>query len=181
VLPSASPCLADKSGAGAALTVYHGATSGTTAPVATPRLSGLLAGLGLNTVVPPNLPAPGQQLPVMDPDQGLISAPMQLGSGSGWKLYLVWSRPNWRQNSTASSPLLTIGSTVMLSADNTAGSNQLLLFPGTQQTVLTTALTRRQSSVAFPLPHRSVRGGWTFDKVVQRTRHCRRRAAVRPA
>jgi hypothetical protein len=181
VLPAASAGLADKSGVGAALTVYHGATNGTTAPVATPRLNGLLGGLGLNTMVPPNLLASGQQLPVMDPDQGLISSPMQLGSGSGWTLYLVRSRPNRRQNSTAPSPVLTIGSTVMLSADNAAGSNQLLLFPGAQQTVLTTGLTRRQSSVASLLPQRSVRGGWTFDKAVQRARHCRRRAAVRPA
>jgi hypothetical protein len=96
-------------------------------------------------VVPPNLPVSPQQLPLMDPDQGLISSPMQLGSGSGWTLYLVWSRPNWRQNSTAASSLLTIGGTVVLSADNTAGSNQLLLFPGAKQTVLTTALTRRHT------------------------------------
>ncbi len=38
--------LADKSGAGAALTVYHGASTGTTAPIATPRLNGVLGGLG---------------------------------------------------------------------------------------------------------------------------------------
>ena len=123
VVPSASAGLTDKSGAGAALTVYHGAIGGTTAPVATPRVNGLLGGLGLNTVVPPNLPASGQQLPLMDPDRDLIGSPMQLGSGGGWTLYLVWSRPNWRQNSTASGPLLTISNTVMLSADNAAGSN----------------------------------------------------------
>ena len=75
--------------------------SGTTAPIATPRLNGLLGGLGRNMVMPPALPASGQQLPVMDPDQGLISAAMPMGSGAAWTLYLVWSRPNWRQNSTA--------------------------------------------------------------------------------
>ncbi len=137
--------LADKSGAGATLTVHHGASSGTTAPIATPRLNGLLGGLGRNMVVPPTLPASGQQLPVMDPDQGLLSAAMQLGSGTAWTLYLVWSRPNWRQNSTAASPLLTVGGTVVLAADNTAGTNRLVLFPGTQQSVLTAALTRRHS------------------------------------
>jgi len=137
--------LTDKSGAGAALTVYHGASSGTTAPNATPRLNGLLGGLGRNMVVPSTLPAPGQQLPAMDPDQGLVSAALPLGSGTAWTLFLVWSRPNWRQNSTAASPLLTIGSTVVLAADNTAGSNRLVLFPGTQQTVLSTTLTRRHT------------------------------------
>ncbi len=137
--------LADQSGAGAPLTVHHGASSGTTAPIATPRLNGLLGGLGRNMVVPPTLPTSGGQLPFMDPDQGLISAPMPMGSGAAWTLYFVWSRPNWRQNSTAASPLLTVGTTVVLAADNTAGSNRLVLFPGAQQTVLTTALTRRHT------------------------------------
>ena len=137
--------LADQSGAGAALTVYHGATTGTTAPIATPRLNGLLGGLGRNMVVPPALPASGQQLPVMDPDQGLISAAMPIGASTAWTLYLVWSRPNWRQNSSAASPLLTVGGTVLLAVDNTAGSNRLVLFPGAQQTVLTTSLTRRHT------------------------------------
>ena len=40
----------------------------------------------------------------MDPDQGLISAAMPMGSSTAWTLFLVWSRPNWRQNSTAASP-----------------------------------------------------------------------------
>ncbi len=96
-------------------------------------------------MIPPTLPASGRQLPVMDPDQGLVSAALPMGSGVAWTLYLVWSRPNWRQNSTAASPLLTIGSTIVLAADNTAGSNRLVLFPGAQQTVLTTALTRRHT------------------------------------
>jgi hypothetical protein len=137
--------LADKSGAGSALAVYHGASSGTNPPVATPRLNGLLGGLGLNTISPPSLPASGQQLPLMDPDQGLLSSPMPAGSASAWTLYLVWSRPNWRQHSTAASPLLSINGTVVLAADNKAGSNHLTLFPGAGQTVLTTALTRRHT------------------------------------
>src|SRR5262245_19003592 len=65
---------AAKSGAGAALSAWHRAVAGASPPIATPRLSGLLGGLGLNMVVPPQLPQSGKQLPVMDPDQGLISA-----------------------------------------------------------------------------------------------------------
>ena len=137
--------LADKSGAGAALTVFHEASSGTTAPVATPRLNGLLGGVGRNTVVPPSLPGSGQQLPLMDPDQGFASAPIAIGSGSAWTLWFVWSRPNWRQASSAASTLVSINGTVVLAADNTAGSNRLVLFPGPQQTVLTTTLERRHT------------------------------------
>jgi hypothetical protein len=137
--------VADKSGVGAALTVFHQATTGTTPPLATGHLNGLLGGLGLNMVVPPNLPQPGQQLPLMDPDQGLISTAMALGSAAAWTVLLVWSRPNWRQNNTGPSTLLSLNGTVVLAADNTSGSNRLVLFPGNQQTVLITDLTRRHT------------------------------------
>jgi hypothetical protein len=137
--------VADKSGAGAALTVWHQASSGTTPPIATPRLNGLLGGIGLNTIVPPSTPQSNQSLPVMDPDQGLISAAMNPGSGTAWTLFLVWSRPNWRQSNTGPSTLLSIAGTEVLTADNTAGTNQLVLFPGAQQTVLTSSMERRHT------------------------------------
>lgn len=136
--------VADRSGAGAPLSVYHQSTAGTP-PVATPRLNGLLGGLGRSTIVPPALPGPGQQLPVLDPDQGLTSGPLPLGSAAAWTVFLVWSRPNWRQASSAASTLLGINGTAVLTADNTAGSNQLILFPGAQQTVLTDVLERRHT------------------------------------
>ena len=66
----------DKSGAGAALTVWHAVPNGSMPPMATPRLNGLLGGIGLNMTVPPANSGVGQQLPFMDPDQGLISATM---------------------------------------------------------------------------------------------------------
>ena len=137
--------LADKSGAGAPLSVFHQASNGGSAPIATPRLNGLLGGVGRNTIVPPALPGSGQQLPLMDPDQGLISSALPVGSGSAWTIWLVWSRPNWRQASNAPSTLLCINSTVVLAADNTAGSNRLILFPGAQQAVLSTTLERRHT------------------------------------
>lgn len=140
---AAASGVADKAGA-ASLTVWHAAGSGGSAPIATPRLNGVLGGLGLNTIVPPSLPSQGQQLPVMDPDQGLISGPMTIGSGSAWTLLLVWSRPNWRQNSAAASVLLSVNGTPILAADN-GGGTKLVLFPGAQQTVLTSTLTRRHT------------------------------------
>jgi hypothetical protein len=136
--------VADKSGVAAPVAVWHAAASGTSAPLATPRLNGLLGGLGLNMVIPPNLPLSGEQLPLMDPDQGLMSAAMTLGSATAWTLFLVWSRPNWRQSSTATSTLLSIGGTQVLAADNNGG-NRLVLFPGSNQTVLITTLERRHT------------------------------------
>jgi hypothetical protein len=137
--------VADKSGVGTLLSVYHVATSNTNAPLATPRLNGLLGGVGFNMVVPPALPIGTQQLPVMDPDQGLLSSSVAVGSGSAWTLMLVWSRPNWRQSSTVASTLLSIGGTPILQADNNGGTN-LTLFPaGSSPTVLTASLTRRHT------------------------------------
>ncbi len=136
--------VADKSGAGSGLTVWHAASTGANSPIATPRLNGLLGGIGLNTIVPPLMPAAGQQLPLMDPDQGLLGAVTNLGSGTPWTFFLVWSRPNWRQSSTAACTLLSIGGASILAADNKDGS-RLVLFPGAGQTVLTAALTRRHS------------------------------------
>ncbi len=141
---AAVAAVADKSGATAALSVWHAASAGTTQPIATPRLNGLLGGLGLNTIIPPMLPASGQQLPLMDPDQGLISAEMAMGSSTAWTVFLVWSRPNWRQRSNAASTLLSVGGTPILAGDNNGGG-RLVLFPGAQQTILTPTLTRRHT------------------------------------
>jgi hypothetical protein len=138
--------LADKSGAGMPLSVYH-YSSASSAPMATPRLNALLGGVGLNTIVPPNsLPATDQPLPVMDPDQGLLSAPLPIGSGQAWTLYLVWSRPNWRNSLTSPSCLLSANGTPILTVDNTGGSGNLTLFPGSASPhVLTSSMTRRHT------------------------------------
>ena len=101
---AAAGAVADRSGVGAPVTVWHAATSSTAAPIATPRLNALLGGIGLNTVIPPTLPPSGQQLPLMDPDQGLMSAPLALGAATAWTVFLVWSRPNWRQSSPPPAP-----------------------------------------------------------------------------
>jgi hypothetical protein len=136
--------IADRSAAGHALSVFHAAQA-SPPPLATGRLNGLLGGVGLSTVTPPNLPGPGQQLPIMHPDQGWIGPALPLGGGAAWTLLLVWSRPNWRQSGFGPTTLLSIGGTPVLVADEAGGSNRLVLFPGARQTVLTGALTRRHS------------------------------------
>ena len=137
--------IVDRSGAGAALSVWHPATAGVAPPVATARLNGFLGGVGRNMAVLPGLPPAGKNLPWMDPDQGLTSPALPLSPTSAWTLYLVWSRPNWRQTANTPSALAAIGTTIVLAADNRGGGNRLVLFPGANQTVLTTSLTRRHT------------------------------------
>ncbi len=134
--------LADKSGRGPALTPYSFA-SGAASPAATPRLSGLLGGLGRVAG------GSGTLAPALDVDLGFQVASVPFQSGASWTRYLVWSRPNWRQNSGRDADpiaLLTSGGTRVLQADGANGANRLLLFPGIgAQTTLTTALARRHT------------------------------------
>jgi hypothetical protein len=144
---SAVGSLADKSGAGSSLSVYHNST-GSSAPMATPRLNALLGGVGLGTITFPNatVPATNQPLPILDPDQGFLSAMLPIGSGQAWTVYLVWSRPNWRYNSANPSCLLSAGGTKILTVDNTGGSGNLTLFPGSSNpAVLSSSMTRRHT------------------------------------
>jgi hypothetical protein len=125
--PAAS--IADKSGGGHPLVAYR--VTGNTLPQATPRLNGPLGGIGLNTVVPPAMPADGYYLPRMDTDQGFRLATANLGSASGWTWYLVWSRPNWRQTLAGPITLLSIGGATVLQADGVRGAgDRLMLFSG---------------------------------------------------
>jgi hypothetical protein len=140
---SALASLEDKSGNARAMVPYYYFSSGNQAPVATARLSGLLGGVGHNSG------GNGLLAPALDIDLGYQVPNVPFGPGSPWTRYLVWSRPNWRQGTIGvdSSPisLITAGSTTILQADSSRGSNQLVLFPGAQQTVLTSALERRHT------------------------------------
>jgi len=134
--------LSDKSSRATALVPYSFA-SGAALPTATPRLSGLLGGVGHVAG------GAGTLAPARDVDLGFHIANMAFQSSAAWTRYLVWSRPNWRQNSGRDvNPiaLVTSGNTRVLQADSATGSNRLLLFPGTSaQTTLTAALTRRHT------------------------------------
>jgi hypothetical protein len=139
---AAAASLADKSDNGAALTPYSfGAPGGL--PMTTPRLSGLLGGLGRVAG------GSGTMAPALDPDLGFQIANVPFQANVSWTRYLVWSRPNWRQNSgrdTQAITLLTSGSTPILQVDSASGQGNLTLFPGSaNQANLSNALTRRHT------------------------------------
>src|SRR6185312_6063934 len=131
----------DRSGHGGTLAPWSFA-SGTGLPLATPRLSGLLGGLG-------RVASGADALaPALDPDIGFRVVGPSLGSGADWTRYLVWSRPNLRQNSGHdASPitLLSVGATPVLQIDSQSAQSRLVLCPGIGQTVLSTGIARRHT------------------------------------
>lgn len=138
--------LADKSGAGTALLPFHIAAD--TAPnpaMAVPRVNGFLGAVGSPD------PAIAQYGPTLDPDCGLSLANFDLGSGAAWTLYLVWTRPNWRQGTiqvdNEPTPLIhamASGNTIVSAAG--PGGGGLVLFPGTAASKnIVTSLDRRHS------------------------------------
>ena len=132
--------LPDRSGNARVLVPYRAGT-GSAPLMATPRLSGLLGGVGRVAG------GSGTLSPALDPDLGLQLSAVPFGSGTAWTRVLVWSRPNWRQNSGHDSTAVTLivnGTTPVLQADSSPGT-RLILFPGTSQTVLKTDLSRRHT------------------------------------
>ncbi len=137
--------LADKSGSGngIALTPYHFYTGSGVTPAAiltTPRLNGLLGGIGAPI-------ATASYAPTLDPDTGLLHSALSLSPDIAWTHMLVWSRPNRRQGTyyVNANPvsLITVAGTVVLSLSSTAEG--LALFPNGANVTLSSAITRRHS------------------------------------
>jgi hypothetical protein len=134
--------LRDKSGNNTPLAPYSFGTAAGP-PAITPRLSALLGGLGRVAGGSATL------APALDPDLGFRITNASFQSSTNWTRYLVWSRPNWRQNSGRDANPITLvasGNTPVLWADGASGQGRLLLFPGSSsQATLTSTLTRRHT------------------------------------
>jgi len=138
--------LIDKSGAGTPLLPFHIAADTTPNPtLIVPRVNGFLGAVGSPDATI------AQYGPTLDPDWGLSLAQFDCGSAVAWTLYLVWTRPNWRQGTiqvnNEPTPLIhamATGTTIVQAAGPAAGG--LVLFAGTAASLaLTSTLERRHS------------------------------------
>ncbi|MGC8474785.1 MAG: hypothetical protein ACP5NP_00385 [Acetobacteraceae bacterium] len=133
--------LSDRSSTGSMLVPYAFSGSPGT-PVATPRLNGFLGGVGRVAG------GSGTLAPALDPDLGWRRIGTATGSGSSWTRYLVWSRPNRRQNSGRDQTpitLLSASGIPVVQIDSAPGSSRMVLFPTGAATVLSTSMERRHT------------------------------------
>ena len=130
-------------GAGGPLTVWHAAGAGTT-PIATPRLNGLLGGVGLN-LVRRRAAGVGSAVAGHGSGSGLARRVVNLGSATAWTVFLVWSRPNWRQKFRRRQHAAQHRRHAGSGRRQSMAASGLVLVSRAQQTVLTSSLTRRHS------------------------------------
>jgi hypothetical protein len=141
--------LEDQSGNNQAMTPYHYYTAnGVTLAslIATPRVNGLLGGLGAPIPLSTNSAAP-TYAPTLDSDTGLQLPSLSVAPDAAWTLMLVWSRPNVRQGTYYDNAnpvsLICSNGTVLVSLSTTGTT--LTLFPTGAAVVLSSAMTRRHT------------------------------------
>jgi hypothetical protein len=138
---SGGTALIDLSGNNQNLVPFYSPAS-STLPEGSPHLSGLLGGVGYPVATA------GLLQPALDPGSGWQLPGSVAGTTSSWTWYLVWSRPNWRQDTSFDAnpiTLLTMGSQPVLQVDSYGGANRLVLFPGTGQVIINSNMTRRHT------------------------------------
>ena len=143
------PSLEDQSGNSQAMTPYHYYTaSGSTLAslIATPRLNGLLGGLGAPIAQATNSAAL-TYAPTLDPDTGLQLANLSVAPDAAWTILLVWSRPNLRQGTFYDNAnpvsLICSGGDAIVSLSTTGTT--LTLFPAGAAVVLSSSMARRHT------------------------------------
>jgi hypothetical protein len=138
---SPAKSLVDLSANGRNLTPFFSQTSLSLAQ-GVPHLSGLLGGVGYPVAFP------GLLQPALDPTAGWQVPGSAIGATSNWTLFLVWSRPNWRQGTGSDTDpvaLLNVASRTVLQLDSRGGGNRLVLFPGATQVVVNSNMARRHT------------------------------------
>ncbi len=138
-----TPCaaIADRSSVGNPLASYRFVSDGRVA-APYPHLSGNLGGIGQTQA------ASGLLTPALDPDHGFRLTQGAFGSQGPWTWSFVWSRPNRRQGSFRDSDpvaLLRSGGVTVMQSDSTGPLRRVVLFPGSNQVVLTSDLQRRHT------------------------------------
>lgn len=131
----------DRSASARALLPFANPASGTQAQIV-PHLSGVLGGAGFPTATP------GLLQPSLDPGTGWQVPAITLNEATNWTLFLVWSRPNWRQGSNVDAApitLLAVGGTPLCQIDSANGSGRLVLFPKGARSTVAAGMTRRHT------------------------------------
>jgi hypothetical protein len=134
--------VADASGNGQAMTAYHYYTASSVAAlIATPRLNGLLGGLGAP------IAQASTYAPTLDSDTGLQLATLAFGPDTGWTRMIVWSRPNRRQGTyyVNANPISLIRSNGVTLVEVSSTGATLTLFPTGAAVVLSGTITRRHT------------------------------------
>jgi hypothetical protein len=133
--------LLDLSGNGRNLAPFFSQTT-FSLPQGAPHLSSLLGGVGYPITSPELLQ------PALDSTAGWQLPDSSISATSDWTLFLVWSRPNWRQGTGSDADpiaLLNVGSHTLLQLDSRGGGNRLVLFPGASQIVVSSNMARRHT------------------------------------
>lgn len=111
-------------------------------PNATPRLGGLLGGLGRVAG------GSGTLVPALDPDLGFQLPSLSFSPSSSWTRLLVWSRPNARQGSgkdSSPSVLMMSGSQPLLQMDSGPSKGALTLLSSSTSTTFPNVIERRHT------------------------------------
>lgn len=133
--------ISDRSGSGSSLVPFTRSAS-VGPPSGTPRLGGLLGGVGRVAG------GSGTLTPALDPDLGFQLPSLTFSPALAWTRVLVWSRPNSRQNSgkdASPSILISSGSQPLLQMDSGPSMGALAVLSSAAPTIFPDCIERRHT------------------------------------